>query len=248
MAKIYFNRPIIKHLEETTVINFFFQKDGGDSIYIRDLRPNTYRNNKVIFGEVDLYRQPLDEKAWNLDITPMKIMSNDMYGIYTGEGVDFEIRSDKQPIFVIRQKELELSLATVGYMPQGGEVPEVALGMFHIGTEIRFRRNGIPAIDKLTKKGWKRIMGPDDYKFGIITVEDAFEEKLKREEDLKDPAKKKDMEEEGLQRIRDAKSHHDIHPELADNLISYKTDEKEDMTYYFLASDVKDLISQGIIL
>ncbi len=250
MAKIYFNRPIIKHLEEPTVLNFFFQKEGGESIYVRDTRKDIYRDNKVIFGDVSLHKNALDEKEWYCDISEMPIMSYDVYGIYTGEGVDFEIMSKKDPVFMIRQQEVEMALATVGYMPQGGEVPEVALGMFHIGTEIKFRRNGVAVIDKLTSKGWIRLMGPSDHRFGIITVEEAFREKLKRERDLKDPIKANNIAQEELQKIRDAKTRHSIHPELADSLLTYKKKKglDDDTTYYFLASDVKDLVSRGIIL
>lgn len=248
MPKIYFNRPIIKHLEETTVINFFFQKDGGEAIYIRDTRKDVYRNNKVVFGDITLYKHPQEPNAWNCDITEMQVPSYDVYGFYTGEGVDFEIVSAKQPVFMIRQKETELALATVGYMPQtADDVNEVALGLYHQGTQIRYRRDGVQIIDELTKKGWVRRAGPDDHKFGIITVEEAFQEKIKKEEMLKDPVKAKEFLEEEKERIRDAKRRHDIHPELADSLLRYKEDDR-DMTYYFLAKDVKDLVKQGIIL
>lgn len=249
MAKIYFNRPIIKHLKEPTVVNFFFQKGDKEAIYIRDTRENIYRDNKVVFGDITLYQNPADSTEWYCDIVEMETKNYDVYGFYTGEGIDFEIESSKQPVFMIRQVETELSLATVGYMPQGGEVPEVALGLFSLGTKIRYRRNGVQIIDKLTTSGWVRVKGPDDHKFGIITVEEAFQEKLKREEDMKNPEKAKEVMEENIQRIRDAKNNHDIHPELADSLLRYKqADENDDMIYYFLAKDVKDLVNKGIIL
>ncbi len=249
MPKIYFNRPVIKHLEDTTVINFFFQKDGGEAIYIRDTRKDVYRDNKVIFGDITLYPHPTEKKAWNCDITDMQIPSYDVYGFYTGEGVDFEIIAAAEPVFMIRQKETELALANVGYMPQtDDDVNEVALGLFHVGTRIKYRRDGVQIMDELTKKGWIRRMGPDDHKFGIITVEEAFQEKLAREEMLKDPVKAKEYLEEEKQKIRDAKNRKDIHPELADSLLRYKEGVGGNMTYYFLARDVKDMVKRGIIL
>ncbi len=249
MPKIYFNRPIIKHLEEPTVVNFFFQKGDKEAIYVRDTRKDIYRDNKVVFGDIELYQNPTDNTEWYCDIKEMKKNNYDVFGFYTGEGVDFEIESSDQPVFMIRQVDTELSLATVGYMPQGGEVPEVAIGLFYTGTKIKDRRNGIQVIDKLTQNGWIRVQGPDDHRFGIITVEEAFKEKLKREEDLKNPIKAKEVLQEGLQRIRDAKNNHDIHPELADSLLRYKQDQsKSGMIYYFLAKDVKDLVNKGIIL
>jgi DNA-binding transcriptional regulator YhcF (GntR family) len=249
MAKIYFNRPIIKHLEETTVINFFFQHDEGDAIYVRDTRPDIYRDNKVVFGDILLYEKKDEPGSWNCDIIPMETPSYDIYGFYTGEGVDFEITAPAQPVFMIRQQETKLSLATVGYMPQTtDEVNEVALGLFHLGTRIKYRRDGVQIIDELTKKGWIRRMGPDDHKFGIITVEEAFQEKLKREEMLKDPVKAKEFLDEEKQRIIDAKNRKDIPEELANSLIRYKEDNDPNMIYYFLASDVKELVKKGIIL
>jgi hypothetical protein len=249
MAKIYFNRPIIKHLEEVTVINFFFQKDGGDAIYVRDTRPDVYRDNSVVFGDIELYPHPTEPKAWNCDITEMLIPSYDVYGFYSGEGVDFEIVASKEPVFMIRQKETELSLATVGYMPQTkDEMTEVALGLFHIGTRIKYRRGGVAIVDELTRKGWVRRAGPDDHKFGIITVEEAFKEKLAKEEMLKDPVRAKEYFAEEEQKIRDAKNRKDIHPELANSLLQYKHDNNKDNVYYFLASDVKELVKKGIIL
>ncbi len=250
MAKIYFNRPIIKHLEETTVINFFFQKDGGESIYVRDTRKDIYRDNKVVFGDISLSKHPTEPLAWNCDITEMLTPSYDIFGFYTGEGVDFEIIATAQPVFMIRQIETEMALANVGYMPQlDDEVTEVALGLFHLGTKIKYRRHGVQIVDELTKKGWVRRMGPDDHKFGIITIEEAFKEKLEREEKLKNPEYAKEVLEEEKQKIIDAKNRHDIHPELADSLLKYRDGiGGDDMTYYFLASDVKNLLKKGIIL
>ena len=252
MSKIYFNRPIIKHVEETTVINFFWQKDEREAIFIRDTRPDVYRDNYLIIGEVEeLYQNPFDKTEWYADIVEMKEENYSVFGFYTGEGIDFEIAAPGQPLFMIRQKETELSLSTVPYMHQGGEVNEVTFGLFRLGTEIKFRRDGVQIIDKLMSDGWKRIVGPSDHSFGIITVEEAFQEKLRREEDMKNPTIAQEMLSETIERIHDAKRKHEIHPELADSLVRYKepVPKGEDgIMFYFLARDIKDLHEKGIIL
>jgi hypothetical protein len=255
MAKIYFNRPIIKHLEETTVINFFWQDEKlGESIYVRDTRKDIYRDNKVVFGDIELYEKKDEPKAWNCDIVDMRVPSYEVYGFYTGEGVNFEIIGPAEPVFVIHQQETKMSLATVGYMPQTkDEIPEATLGLFHVGTKIKYRRNGQQVVDELTKKGWVRIVGPSDYKFGIITVEDAFKEKLKREEDVKNPEKAKEFFREQKEKITKAVIDGNISSEFGGSLLSYmkdKTDNDDSFVtdYYFLADDVKKLIKLEIIL
>ena len=257
MPKIYFNRPVIKHLEEPTVLNFFFQKQDkegnrlGEAIYIRDTRKNIYRNNTVLIGDIELYPKPDEPRAWNCDIVEMQPGKEtyDVYGLYVGEGVDFEIIGPQEPVFRIAQQQTEMALATVGYMPQTKDEIELALlALCHLGTKVKFRRKGVQIVDELTNKGWIRRQGPDDHAFGIITVDEAFENKLKREEMLKDETKAKEYLEEQIQMIRDAKNRHDIPPELADNLLAYKTDKNPNMTHYFLAKDVKKLIDKGFIL
>ena len=248
MAKIYFNRPIIKHLEETTVINFFLQKDkASDNILVRDTRKDVYRDNYVVFGDIDVYKNIAKKGEWYCDIVDMKVPDYTVFGFYVGEGVDFEVIASKDPVFLIRQKNTEMSLATVDYMPQGTEVPEVALGLFHVGSKIKYKRNGVQVLDELTNKGWVRRQGPSDNQFGIITIEEAFQKKLKREEMMKDPKVRDEIVKESIQRIRDAKGKHDIGVEFADSLIDYKLGKNQGVTY-FLASDMKNLKEKGIII
>ena len=71
MATIYFNRPIIKHVPEPTVINFFWQKGEKEAIFVRDTRKDVYRDNYVVFGDAELYQNPLNKTEWYADIKEM---------------------------------------------------------------------------------------------------------------------------------------------------------------------------------
>jgi len=172
-------------------------------------------------------------------------MSNEIFGVYIGEGYDFEIRAEKDPIFIVRQKSTNISLGMLPDMYQGAEINETALGMFHVGTVITFKRDNIQIKDKLTHKGWTRIQGPSDKDFGIITVEEAFDKKLK--EDQKSFEAKEDAAREYVERINAAKAKGEINPILADDLIKARLDDDENNIYMFLAEDIKELKRKKII-
>jgi len=241
MAKIYFNNPIIKHLKEVTILNFFSQSNGK-TIFVRDTRPDTYRNQNFAYGDITTYMKNDD---YYIDIDPMKVMSGEVFGVYVGEGYDFEIKAEKEPIFIVRQESTHVALGMLPDMHQGSEINETALGMFHMNTTITFKRDGIQIIDKLTKKGWVRERGPSDKDFGIITVEEAFEKKIK-----KDTATVSDIENaarEYVARINSAKDRGEVNPVLADELIRAKLDDDENHIYMFLAEDIKNLKRKKII-
>jgi len=250
MAKIYFNRPIMKNLPETTVVNYFFQKEGGDSLYIRDTRSDVYDDAKVVFGDIILYQVDGDPHTWNCDIIPMHRPNYDVLGFYVGEGTDFEVTATDEPIFKMRQKEIEMSMPNRADMPQRlDDVTEVTLGLFHPNTTIRYKMDGVEIVDTLTTKGWVRERGPEDDKFGIMSIKEAFDKKIALEEKLKNPSIKREKLLEEIEIIRDAMSRGDISYSFGTSLLSYKTDLLEGRPpklYYFLAKDVKDLVKKGI--
>lgn len=241
MAKIYFNNPIIKHLKETTILNFFSQEDG-QTIFVRDTRPDVYRDQKFVYGDLRFYTKNND---YYIDIEPMKVMSGEVYGVYVGEGYDFEISCPTDPVFVVRQESTMIALGNLPDMHQGGEINETALGMFHVGTTIEFKRDGVPIRDELTKKGWVRAVGPSDKDFGIITVEEAFVKKVKNQEEAR--KKEEDSAREYIERINSAKERGEINPILARDLVNARLDTDENNIYMFLASDIKELKRKKII-
>ena len=241
MAKVFFNNPIIKHLKEVTILNFFSQADGK-TIFLRDARPDIYRDQRFVYGDLSLYTRGED---YYIDIVPMVQMSSEVFGVYIGEGYDFEISTEKEPIFIVRQKSTNMSLGMIPDMHQGAEINETTLGMFHVGTTITFKRDNIQIRDKLTSKGWTRIQGPSDKDFGIITVEEAFDKKLKEGE--KSFRAEEDAAREYIERINAAKAKGEVNPMLADDLIKARLDDDENNIYMFLAEDIKELKRKKII-
>ena len=241
MSKIYFNNPIIKHLKETTILNFFSEKDGK-SIFIRDIRPDIYRDQLFVYGELSMYSSLGD---YYVDILPMKVMSGEVYGVYVGEGYDFEVSTEKEPVFIVRQKSTIMALGMMPGMHQGSVINETALGMFHVGTTITFKRDGVQIKDELTKNGWMRRSGPSDKDFGIMTVEEAFVKKIAKSEKEQTALATETLE--SIARIKKAKDNGEINPVLADELIASKTDTNEKNIYMFLASDIRDLKKRKIL-
>ncbi len=241
MAKIFFNNPIIKHLKETTILNFFSQSDGK-TIFVRDTREDIYRNQYFVYGDLTLYTKKGD---YYIDIDPMNIMSGEIFGVYIGEGYDFEIKTEKEPIFIVRQKSTLMALGMLPDMSQGSEINETALGMFHVGTTITFKKDGQQVRDELTKKGWSRKIGPSDKDFGIITVEEAFVKKLER--NSRNESENEKSAREYIERLELAKKNKELNSALADSLIKARTDTNEKNVYMFLASDIKELKRKKII-
>lgn len=231
----------MKHLKEVTILNFFSEKDGT-SIFVRDTRPDIYRDQKFVYGDLDLYQKDND---YYIDIRPMSAMSGDAFGVYVGEGYDFEVKAPKDPIFIVRQKSTDMALGMMPDMHQGVDITETALGMFHIGTTITFKREGIQIRDELTDKGWVRRSGPSDKDFGIMTIEEAFAGKLSEEKKNQDALAADVLE--TIERIRAAKEKGEINPVLADELIASKIDTNADNIYMFLAKDIKDLKKRKIL-
>lgn len=242
MAKIYFNMPIIKHLEEITILNFFVE-DSGRGIFIRDARKDVYRDQKFVYGDINFYTK---DGNYYIDILPMnKLASGDIFGVYVGEGYDFEVVAKKEPIFIVRQDSTKFTLGMTPGLEQGIDVKEVALGMFHVGTTISFKRDGQNIKDELTKNGWVRRSGPSDKDFGIITVEEAFAKKLKNDEKAEQELDAKVKER--IERIEFAKKNKQINPILADELIASELDDNPEHVYMFLAEDIKKLKKQKIL-
>jgi hypothetical protein len=243
MAKIYFNDKIIKHLPETTILNYFIE-DGpdGKSIFIRDTRPDVYENGRTfIMGDVNMY---IKDGDYYIDILPMTVLDGTVLGMYVGEGYEFKSESDVEPIFVVAQKQADLTLGmspTIEKQTVGGEV---MMGMFHLGSKISFKRDNIAFQDVLTKDGWKRIKGPADSKLGIMTTAEAFfetTERRKREEE-----KIQNNKEEIKKNLYEAAKANEIPYYLAEEMADYVTGSK-DRFFIFLASDIKLLKKKGLL-
>jgi len=242
MAKIVFNDKIIKHLPEPTIINFFSEKGpNGRTIFVRDVRPDVYNDGRTfIFGDVQYYEKDGD---YYIDITPLSKMDNLVLGMYVSEGQSFGMTTDKTPIFVVAQKNTEMSLGMTPAINKGDLFGETMIGMFHLGTIISYKKNGTLIKDELTKNGWKRILGPGDDRLGIITTADAFEATKAQKE--KEDKRLREHRGEIYSMVKEAYAAGEISPELAASMGSFL--EGKPSHYFFLASDLKLLKRKGIL-
>jgi hypothetical protein len=241
MAKIYFNDKIIKHLPETTILNFFVEPgENGSAIYIRDTRPEVYKKGRnFIIGDLSYHKK---DKNFYIDITPLSVMDGQILGVYVGDGVEFKSKSDKEPIFYVAQKNTEFTLGMTPNIDKPSSGGITMLGMYHLGTIISFKRDGIAFKDQLTPKGWKRIQGPDDRLLGIMTTAEAFEKASKQKPSI---SSTRDRKAEVLARAKEAAADGAIPKNLAADLEAYLT--ADDGVFFFLHSDFKKLKEKGII-
>ena len=246
MYKIFFNQGVIKPLKDISVLNFFTEKDTKKSIYVRDTTEDIYVDGRyLIEGGVNFYTIGED---YYVDITKSRgidLMSG-VYGIYMGEGKNFEIKASKQPIFTVSHEKNEFNASSNYYM-QGLSAEESMLGMFLEGTEITYRRMGHDIKDVLGSDGWKRVYGPPDDKLGIISIADAHKNFVSENKELSENGTTKKRQEE-LYRMREALKSGEGNPEVIKSLISAYEDTNENNVYCFLANDMKELKNKKILI
>ena len=239
MAKIYFNDKIVKTEEDTTILNWFTQKDGT-TIFLRDTRKDTYVGRSFIYGDIDPYKMGGD---YYVDILEQKNIDSTVAGIYITEGSDFEIVTiqGKEPLFVVRQESTVMALGMRPTMNKGVFVDEVTLGLFFEGTVISFSKDGENIKDTLTKDGWSRDTGPKDIELGVITTEEAYKTKNA------DSAKLQKLEAEKIQFLKDQLLNPNVNKAALKAVIAAKEDYDPKNTHIFLLDDIKTLVGQGIL-
>ena len=240
MAKIYFNDRAVKTESETTILNWFSQDDGV-TIFIRDTRVDTYNGAEFVYGDIDTYKKDGD---YYIDIVPQKKADATVMGVFISEGTDFEIvtTEGKPPIFVVRQDATKMSLGMLPSMNKGLLVKEVTLGMFHVGSVLSFKRDGIPIQEALTKNGWvRRGSAPGDLDLGIKNTHEAYKDKLKKEEDsVEDVAAV-------VARLREHSKRPEVNSMVIDALIASKLDTTDNSLHIFQMADLAKLKKQGVL-
>ena len=241
MAKIFFNDKAVKTSSEPTILNWFSQADGV-TIFIRDTRVDTYNGVEFVYGDIDTYKMNGD---YYIDIVPQQKADATVMGVFISEGTDFEIvtTEGRPPLFVVRQDATKMSLGMLPSMNKGLLVKEVTLGMFHLGSVISFKRDGIPIQEALTKNGWvRRGSVPTDLEMGIKNTHEAYKDKLKKEE--------KEAEEDVAATIARLKEHSkrpEVNSIVVEALIASKEDDRDDSLHIFQMADLAKLREQGVI-
>lgn len=243
---IFFNQEVIKPLKDIVVLNFFIEKTTGKTVYIRDTRQIVYPGGaKKLNGGVDFYTRNGD---YYIDIIEGRgiEVNGSYFGVFIGEGFSFNIKSGKEPIFTVAQKDTGVAAAS-NIFKQDMEVKEMMLGMFYEDTEITYKRSGYDIKDKIISTGWKRVYGPPDEKLGIISASDAQKRFLAEEAEVDSMGTSKKREEEKY-RIKQALEAKEIPEELGKSILALYGDMDDTHTHLFLASDIKDLKSKQILL
>jgi len=239
MAKIFFNDKAVKTEEETTILNWFTQEDGA-TIFLRDTRKDTYIGRDFIYGDIDPYKMGND---YYVDILEQTALDGTIAGIYVSEGSNFEIVTleGREPLFLVRQEATKMALGMRPAMNKGIVVDEVAMGLFYEGTTISYQRDGMNIKDTLTRSGWKRISGPKDIDLGIVTTEEAYKEKIKRDK------KMISNEADRLASLKDALGRKDVNSHAIKAIIAAKEDKNSKNTHILLLDDIKELVEQKIL-
>ena len=240
MAKIYFNDKAVKTEKEPTILNWFAQADGV-TIFIRDTRVDTYNGASFVYGDIETYQMDGD---YYVDIVPQKTLDGTVMGVFISEGTDFEIVTleGRPPLFVVRQDATKMSLGMIPSMNKGILVKEVTLGMFHVGSVLSFKRDGIPIEEALTSTGWvRRGSAPNDLELGIKNTYEVYQDKLKREEPSDEDVAKKVAE------LREHSKRPEVNSMVIDALIASKLDTSENSVHIFEVADLAKLKKQGVI-
>lgn len=236
MSKVYFNDSIVKTEKETTILNWFCEKSGA-MIFIRDTRIDTYTGKSFIYCDVDTY---MVNKDYYIDFKDQSKMDGEVFGFYISEGSDFEISTPGglEPIFVIMQEKTEVTMGMMPMINKGITPDKVAMGMFLVGTTIRFKMDGISIIDELTRDGWKRVSGPSNDRLGVLTTSDS----ISKAEDVKEKERKQKIES-----LEYAVGKKEFDQEVIQALLKAKKDTDPRNVHIFLADDIKKLKKQGVL-
>lgn len=240
MAKIYFNDRAVKTEKETTILNWFAQDDGV-TIFLRDTRVDTYNGAEYVYGDIDTYQLNGD---YYVDIVPQKKLDGTVMGVFISEGTDFEIvtTEGKAPLFVVRQDATKMALGMLPSMNKGLLVKEVTMGMFHVGSVLSFKRDGVPIEEALTPTGWvRRGSAPNNLELGIKNTHEAYQAKLQKEDESEEDVAKKIAE------LREHSKRPEVNSTVIDALIASKLEDRDNSVHIFLMADLAKLRKQGVI-
>ena len=242
MATIFFNTPILKHVSDVTILNFF-SEDNGRTIFIRDTRKDVYSNEHKIYADAEFYE---DGGDYYIDIVPLREFNGVILGFFVAEGFDFEIKTPSDPVFVVKQDTTETSLSSIPWL-QNKSITQMMMGMFPLGTTINFKIDGQPIKEELTKNGWVRVNGPKDRDLGIITIDEAFEKKKKLDKVMEEDFSGK-RNEDLIARLTEAGKKGVIPDHLAKSRIKVLNNKEGDNELFmFLTSEIALLRKHNLL-
>ena len=148
MGILYSNIPLTKETSQETILNIIIT--GNESITIVDKTNEVYENKTKLYRNLKFVKKDFNE--YQIQLLPMLQNDGSVVGLYTAEGYDFKLTHTNDPIFFVEKTQIDLTLK--GFYDKSKEINKLAIGMFTPNTTIRYKINGVPYIDTLTKDGW----------------------------------------------------------------------------------------------
>ena len=148
MAILYSNIPLTKETKAETILELISAE--GSIFSIIDKTTEVYKNKTKLIRNFEFVKKPMNE--YQVQLIPNLVSDNVVLGLYIAEGFDFDISTKSDPVFQVIKNNVDVSLKSF-YSKKAG-VSKITVGLYPIGTVIRYKINGVPYKDVLTKNGW----------------------------------------------------------------------------------------------
>jgi len=149
MGIIFSNMPLTKETSEKTILQMFINKEA--TLTIRDYTTLIYFNKNKLRREFEFVLN--NQREYEIKLMPVINDSGMILGLHFAEGHDVRVEAKKEPVFTQKQSNLDIDLK--GFLNPSNKVSSAVVGVYHLGSKIYYKKNGVPYCDELTKKGWK---------------------------------------------------------------------------------------------
>lgn len=147
MGILYSNVPLTKETSQETILQLFITKEG--TLSIKDTSINTYDNNYELRRDIAFVKEG---NEFIVKLSDPKTFDDTIIGMFIAEGHDFTFQTKDEPIFLMRKKQVDFNLKQ--YFDSKKAIKEFVFGVFHIGTIIKYKIDGVPYTSQLLKSGW----------------------------------------------------------------------------------------------
>lgn len=150
MALFYSNIPLTKEKPIETILQMYITEEGTFTII--DKTTFTYHNETKFYRDIKFVKKGNNE--YQIQLHPQANNDGVIIGLYLSEGTDVKVRTLKgnEPIFYMTQPKIQMDLKK--FFNENEAIEMNVVGVFHPGTEISYKINGVPYVDKFTKDGW----------------------------------------------------------------------------------------------
>jgi len=181
MGIIFSNMPLTKETSEKTILQMFINKEA--TLTIRDYTTLIYFNKNKLYREFEFVLN--NQREYEIKLMPVVNNSGTILGLHFAEGHNVRVKAKKEPVFAQKQSNLDIDLK--GFLDPANKMTSSVVGIYHLGSKVYYKKDGVPYCDELTKNGWK--ISVDNNSNGIESVSDVAE-KVKQKKALSFSEKK----------------------------------------------------------